>query len=298
MMRRLLILLPLLIPFALHGATPKLPLERELKSLVSDTLLAFNKGVQQKNFTQFYQERLSAPLRDQMSPEKFAGNFQVFIDKNYDISTIAKADPVFDAKPAIDGDGILVLQGHYSTKPNKVTFTLKYIDESSTWKLIGIDVRAVPFGESTAEIPTGRDLKKLVLDSLLSFNQAVKTGNFDKFYDQIAKAWQKEVTPDQLLKIFKPFVNKNVDIGPIANLEPAFDEPPAMNDDGQLAIYGSYPTKPSKVSFELKYLSEEEAWKLVGINVKVKSDSDKVEKEPAKDDEEDEDDNDNDRDND
>ena len=39
-------------------------------------------------------------------------------------------------------------------------------------------------------------------------------------------------------------------------------------------LKGSYPTQPNKVFFELKYVIEDESWKLVGINVQVKPASD------------------------
>src|SRR5207249_11181000 len=108
----------------LHGETAKLPKDKELKALVSDTLSAFNKAVQEKNFAQFHEERLSPRFREEFPLEKFTAAFQVFIDKGYDISNIAKSEPVFDVPPAIDSDGLLVLKGHYPTRPNKVTLKL------------------------------------------------------------------------------------------------------------------------------------------------------------------------------
>ena len=103
----------------------------------------------------------------------------------------------------------------------------------------------------------------------MSFNQAIKTGDFDEFYEGISKAWQKEVSPEELRRLFKTFIQQKVDIGSIAKEKPAFNGTPAVNDDGHLVVSGSYPT-PNKVDFELKYLNEEGHWKLVGINVEVK----------------------------
>src|SRR5450432_3301091 len=143
-MRKLLILSLLFIPLVLQGETPKLPKDKELKALAFDSLFAFNKAVQKKSFAQFHEERLSSEFRKQVPLEKFTATFQVFIDKGYDISNIAKSEPVFDIPPAIDSDGLLVLKGHYPTRPNKVTFKLTYVYESSAWKLLGINVQATP----------------------------------------------------------------------------------------------------------------------------------------------------------
>ena len=45
--------------------------------------------------------------------------------------------PQFSSKPTIDDNGVLVIAGHYPTKPNQVYFQQKYIYEGLGWKLIG-----------------------------------------------------------------------------------------------------------------------------------------------------------------
>jgi len=284
-MRKLLVLSLLLVPFVLPAQTPKLPPEKELRSLVFDSLFAFNQAVLKKDFTQFHQERLAAPFRKQFSLEKFAAAFQVFIDKGYDISNIAKSEPVFDSPPAFDSDGLLVLKGHYPTRPNKVTFKLTYTQEGSAWKLMGINVQAIPFVENTGKVPSNRELKTLALDSLLLFNDAIQDKSFDKFYSGISDLWQKEVTPAKLKEIFHGFIDQKIDLAAINKVEPVFDGTPAVNDDGLLVIKGSYPTRPSKVLFELTYVYEDDSWKLAGINVNIKPTAEKDEKKKADDDE-------------
>ena len=278
-MRKLIILSFLFIPLLLQAETSKLPKDKELKTLVFDSLFAFNKAVQAKNFAQFHQEQLSSQFQKQVPLEKFTTAFQVFIDKGYDISNIAKSEPIFDVPPAIDSDGLLVLKGHYPTQPNRVTFDLTYIYESPAWKLLGLNVKATPFVANTGKMPTDKDLKTLALDSLLLFNTAIQTKSFENFYVKIAKLWQKEVTPAKLLEIFQSFIDKEINIAPIAKLEPTFEETPTVNEDGFLVIKGSYPTQPSKVVFQLKYVYEDENWKLVGINVQVKPTADKADEE-------------------
>jgi hypothetical protein len=291
-MRKLVILPLLLLPLVLHGATPKVPPDKELKALVFDSLFAFNKAVQEKSFAKFHEERLSNQFQKQFSVEKFTAIFQAFIDKGYDISNIAKSEPDFDVPPAIDSDGLLVLKGHYPTKPNKVTFKLTYISEASAWKIMGINVQAAPSVENTGEVPTDKEVKKLALDSLLLFNVAIQTKSFDNFYTKISKLWQKEISPEELFRTFRSFVEQNVNIALIVKERPDFDGTPTVNDDGILVLKGSYPTQPNKVFFELKYVFEDESWKLVGINVQVKPAADtppKKGKEKKADDSEEED---------
>ena len=274
-MRKLLILPLVLLPLVLHGASPKVPPDKELKALVFDSLFAFNQAVQKKDFTQFHQERLAPPFRKQFTLEKFTAAFQAFIDKGYDISNIANSEPVFDTPPAFNSDGLLVAKGHYPTRPYRVTFKLTYTQESSSWKLMGINVQAVPFVEKTGEAPSNKELKTLALDSLLLFNAAIQAKSFDTFYSKISELWQREITADKLQEVFQAFIDKEIDLAPITKVEPVFDGTPSVNDDGFLAIQGSYPTKPSKVFFKLEYVYENDTWKLAAINVQVKPADDK-----------------------
>jgi len=273
-MRKLLFLSILLILPRLHAQT--LPSEKEQKALVLKTLLAFNQAVQEKNFADFRREEASPQFRQQFPLEKLTAAFQGFIDGNYDIADIAQSKPVFEVPPDVDSEGVLLLQGHYPTKPNKVSFRLRYVYGQSGWKLLGINVKAIPTVEKTGEIPSEKQVKALVLESLLAFNTSIQEKDFDSFYAHIAQLWRKETTAAKLQKIFQAFIDQEVDIAPIAKLEPTFDGKPAMNSDGFLVVKGSYPTKPNKVSFEVKYVQEEMEWKLVGINVRVKESTEKT----------------------
>jgi hypothetical protein len=268
-MRKILLVVLLLLPLVLRAETQKVPPDKEAKTLVRDSLVAFNKAVQEKNFAVFYKQELAAGFRDQFPLEKFSAAFQSFIDTKFEISDILKSDPVFDAPPAIDGDGLLVLTGHYPTRPNKVSFKLEYLHEKEGWKLGGINVKATPSVENTAKLPSEKELQALALDSLLAYNKAIQAKNFDSFYQQISKLWRDQTTSEKLKAIFQPAIDKRSDISSIAKVQPTFDGTPAINEDGVLVLKGSYPTQPNKVTFQLKYINEDGAWKLVGITTNL-----------------------------
>ena len=260
-MRKFFYVTLLLIPLILRADNPTLPPEKELKARVLETLLAFNKAAQENSFAGFYNDRLAAPFRQQLSLERFTGIFQVFHDKG-DLSYVTKTDVVFDEPPAFNRDGLLVLKGHFPTRPNKVTFQFKYLNESGAWKLMGVNVQLIPVVENTGPVPSEKESKALALDSLLAFNKALQAKSFDLFYTQIAKLWQKQSTPAKLQTLFQAFIDRKVDLSDIAKVEPVFAQKPAI-EDGFLVLKGSYPTPLRKVSFELKYVYEENAWKLV-----------------------------------
>lgn len=145
-------------------------------------------------------------------------------------------------------------------------------------KALATDTQTNPSVENTGEVPTNNELKKLTLDSLLLFNAAIQTKNFENFYGKIAKLWQKQTNPEELFRAFKAFVEMGMNLAPIAKLQPAFEGIPGGNKGGLLVIKGSYPTQPNKVFFELKYIDEDGSWKLFGINVNVKPADDKADK--------------------
>lgn len=285
-MRKLFLIPLLLISLVLRADAQKVPPDRELKTMVRDSLLAFNEAVQDKNFAGFYKHELATVFRDQMPLEKFTTVFKEFLDKGYDISNIAKSEPVFDDPAKIDSNGVLAVTGSYPTKPNKVIFKLKYLQEKSAWKMVGINVQVLPFVEKTGPLPTEKEAVRLAGDSLLAFNKALQAKNFDSFYQKIAKLWQAQTTAAKLKETFQVFLAQDADISGIADVEPTFDAKPAIDNDGFLVLKGSYPTQPSKVFFELKYIYEEGTWELVGINVNLKrsASSEKGLKKPDSDD--------------
>ena len=56
------------------------------------------------------------------------------------VPALKNHSPKFDVEPTVNEDGILVLEGHYPTKPSRLMFKLSYIYEGVDWKLVGTNV--------------------------------------------------------------------------------------------------------------------------------------------------------------
>lgn len=125
--------------------------------------------------------------------------------------------------------------------------------------------------EESSDVPDESDLKAMTDTSVLAFGEAVKEKDFSDFYEDIASVWQKQTTPEKLQEAFKDFYGKNIDL-PLAikGMDPILNHPAKVGSNGVLVIQGYYPTKPNRVVFELKYLDEEDEWKLVGVDVNLK----------------------------
>jgi hypothetical protein len=255
---------------AAEQSAKAVPSDEKLKAMALESLLAFNKAVQDKSFAAF-QEQGSSAFREQLSPEKLLAAFKGFVDQGIDISSIEKVQPVFDTPPAIDAHGVLILKGSYPTKPRPVVFELKYGFESGGWRIQGINVNVPTLAEKHPVRPTpaDADLKAMALKSLLAFNQAVKDKSFAAFHEQeCAAQFRNEVSVEKFNGAFKEFMDKDIDISSIEKVDPVFDAPPRVDPDGVLAVNGSYPGKPA-VAFQLKYVFEDGAWKLIEINVNL-----------------------------
>ena len=261
-----LLMFPLLASPAFAAA--KVPSDAELEKLVRESLLGFNKAVQANDFTGFHKE-ISKLWQDQITPAKLGEIFKTFVEQKIDLAFITESKAVFPKRATIDGDGVLIAEGNYPTTPNKVDFRLKYIQEKNAWKLIGVKVNVLPAGAADAKMPEEKELRALVMDSLDDFNDALQAKSFVAFYRQVSALWQKQTTPEKLQGNFQSFIDKEVDLSPVLKLEPRYDEPPAINEDGLLEVKGSFATRTDKVGFQLAYLFEGDAWKLVKINVKI-----------------------------
>ncbi|MBL8674239.1 MAG: hypothetical protein JNL07_05070 [Rhodospirillales bacterium] len=121
-------------------------------------------------------------------------------------------------------------------------------------------------------MPSPTHQEVLIKNSLIGFNDAVQSGNFDVFHARLATPFRQQFTPEKLRQAFRSFSDQGIDIAPIAAQEPVMSEDPVIDGRGALLIRGYFATKPSRVSFSLDYLMSDGAWKLISINVRVRPD--------------------------
>lgn len=125
------------------------------------------------------------------------------------------------------------------------------------------------------DIPEEGEIKSLSDKMLLDWNKAMQKDDFAAFYkNDCAKVWQQQTTAEKLGDLFtKQFGGQKIDFsGAIKEMEPTFEPEPAIAKVGDfevLTVQGYYDTKPNRFSFQLKMVQEDEAWKLVGIDIKA-----------------------------
>jgi hypothetical protein len=119
------------------------------------------------------------------------------------------------------------------------------------------------------KVPSERALEALVKTTLLTFNDANVTGNYEVFHAKLSKPFREQFSVERLARRFQEFSKKHVDFDVIAALKPSYDPAPKVDDDGKLLVKGHFPTEPLQVYFNFEFIASDGEWRLIGINVKV-----------------------------
>lgn len=121
-------------------------------------------------------------------------------------------------------------------------------------------------GDSTGAVPTESELRPVVAVTVKSFNDAVRQKDFSDFYAGVSESWQSQTTAEQLTQAFSPLYTQNVNFTPKDETLIAFSPKPAFQDDGSLRADVNYLTvKGTGAKFRLRYVKENDDWKLLGI---------------------------------
>jgi hypothetical protein len=128
---------------------------------------------------------------------------------------------------------------------------------------------AASAAQAQNKVPSERGLEALVKTTLLTFNDANVTGNYEVFHAKLSKPFREQFPVERLVRRFQEFSKKHVDFDIIAALKPAYDPAPKVDDEGKLLVKGHFPTEPLRVNFDLAFIPSDGEWKLISINVKI-----------------------------
>ncbi|MCW8857661.1 MAG: hypothetical protein OQJ95_09885 [Kangiella sp.] len=195
-------------------------------------------------------------------------DLQQYLNKNA-ISSFKEAS--WESRSINGGRGSLT--GSISTESGGVVpITLNFVEAENGWKIYSILKPSSGIHEETisAQMPSEQEQISLVKKSIQVFAEDVNRKSMKKFHAYISNLWQRQVTVAKLDEAFGAFYNIGADMTVLANYSPQFSQKPSINEDGVLVIAGKYPTKPSQVDFEQKYIYEGLGWKLMGFNINIK----------------------------
>jgi hypothetical protein len=110
----------------------------------------------------------------------------------------------------------------------------------------------------------------LIKSTLMAFNDANITGNYDVLHAKLSKPFRDQFPAARLKEAFKAFADNRVDFKVVAAKMPIATQEPSVNEKGVLSLYGYFDTTPSHVYYELEFIMSDGEWKPIKINVNVR----------------------------
>jgi hypothetical protein len=208
-------------------------------------------------------------LRRQQTPEQFAAAV-----KKLGLTEFQSAS--WTTRKVSNAEGTMV--GTIITRGGgTVPLTVNLLREGEVWRVSGLSSSAagVVTTPGTTVLPAERpvppegEAQALAKRTLLDLGTAVRTGDYAALQRTLSRRWQDEVSPEKLQEILHDLADKKADLGSEAEVKPVFDRPPTIDEKGWLVLEGHYPLPDRRVTFRLKYLYEDPAWKPVGFKVDV-----------------------------
>ena len=118
-----------------------------------------------------------------------------------------------------------------------------------------------------AEIPSDDDQDVLIRTTLMTFNDANMTGNYNVLFAKASKQFQSQLSADQLSTAFEPFRKKELFFEDVVTADYDSYEKATFDAEGALVLAGVFKTDEMKVKYNLRFVQNNKVWKLLGINV-------------------------------
>ena len=107
----------------------------------------------------------------------------------------------------------------------------------------------------------------LIRSTLLTLNDANRSGNYTVLRDLAAPDFQARNTAADLGQIFFDLRRRNFDLYGAALLAPQLTAAPALDADKRLRLTGFFPTRPQQINFDLIFQVTGGQWRLFGIAI-------------------------------
>jgi hypothetical protein len=120
-----------------------------------------------------------------------------------------------------------------------------------------------------AEIPSDDDQVVLIRTTVMTFNDANMTNDYSVFFAKSAKELQALISPEKMSAAFEVFRRNQGYFENVVTAEYESSEKPFIDKDGGLVLAGVLKVDAMDVTYNLKFLPNDNVWKVVGINVNV-----------------------------
>ena len=243
----------------------------EIKKMSIGTLNLFNKWLKDKNMFELY-AKSSKEIKNQYTKEEFSNLFRFFIDSNKTYKNISEKTISITREPIlIPNTNILFIKWNLL---NEFDFEIQYIYQDLEWKLLRLYIFPKTKYKTywiknniKLNIPDNKELKKISTKTLNLLNDWLKNKSFNKLFSSLSSEFKKQVSLEHLNNTFKIFLDKKILFENIDENKISFKENPFLDDYNILVIYWDFTEKEWNVNFKLKYIFENNKWKLLNIKI-------------------------------
>jgi hypothetical protein len=117
-------------------------------------------------------------------------------------------------------------------------------------------------------MPDAEKIVLLVRTTLLTLNDALRTGNYTVLRDKGAPSFRDANSAARLGEIFSSLAASGLDLSVVSVVTPQLSEAPVLDQaQGTLNLKGYFPTKPTQIDFEVLYQSVGGHWQVFGLSV-------------------------------
>ncbi|MDA9503632.1 hypothetical protein XI09_02005 [Bradyrhizobium sp. CCBAU 11386] len=107
----------------------------------------------------------------------------------------------------------------------------------------------------------------LIRSTLLTLNDANRTGNYSVLRDLAAPDFQARNSAADLALGFTDLRRRNFDLFSVALAAPQLSTPPYLDPNKMLRLTGFFPTRPLQINFDLTFQNVANQWRPYGISV-------------------------------
>jgi hypothetical protein len=111
----------------------------------------------------------------------------------------------------------------------------------------------------------------LIRSTLLTLNDANRTGNYTVLRDIAAPSFQATNSAADLSMAFAELRRRKLDLYAVAVIAPQLTALPVRNAHDQLRLTGYFPTQPQQIKFDLTFENGGGQWRLFNMSVQAPS---------------------------
>lgn len=163
------------------------------------------------------------------------------------------------------------LEGTVTTSDGTIPIKITFVKDAGEWKIQFIEKEASGIAsEVEVPIPSLEESAELVKTTTSDFAAAVNNNDFTEFHATVAQEFQEQLSPEKFAEVFATFIDQEIDLSVLEDMEPAFTSDPGLSADKTLLLEGYFPSTPMRTYFSYTYVKRPAGWKLLGLDVNIK----------------------------